>query len=107
MAHASRSTPIISGLRRCAPRIPLMPESLLAPHYVYVLVRSDLPLADQIVQVGHACLEAGSRFPWPEGAPHLVVLSVRSQAQLRDAAREAQAMGIRCVVFDEPDDGMG
>jgi len=27
--------------------------------YVYVLVRQDIPLADQIVQVGHICLEAG------------------------------------------------
>jgi hypothetical protein len=84
-----------------------MPEPPVALHYVYVLVRTDLPLADQIVQVGHACLEAGRRFHQPQGAPHLVVLSVRSQAQLRDAVREAEAMGVRCVLFDEPDDAMG
>jgi hypothetical protein len=27
--------------------------------YMYVLVRQDLPLADQMVQVGHVCFEAG------------------------------------------------
>jgi hypothetical protein len=84
-----------------------MPDSVVALHYVYVLVRSDLPLADQLVQVGHACLEAGRRFCQPEAASHLVVLSVRSQAQLRDAVREAEAMGIRFALFEEPDDGMG
>ena len=84
-----------------------MPESTVVLHYVYVLVRSDMPLADQMVQVGHACLEAGRRFCQPEAVSHLVVLSVRSQAQLRDAAREAEAMGIRCLVFNEPDDGLG
>lgn len=27
--------------------------------YAYVIVRQDIPLADQMVQVGHACYEAG------------------------------------------------
>ncbi|HLK61502.1 MAG TPA: hypothetical protein VKU00_33445 [Chthonomonadaceae bacterium] len=29
---------------------------------VYVCVRTDLPLADQMVQVGHACLEGRFRL---------------------------------------------
>lgn len=84
-----------------------MPEQVIAAHYVYVLVRIDIAPAAQIVQVGHVCLEAARRFRLPEQAPHLVVLSVRSQAQLRDAVREAEARGIRCVTFDEPDNGLG
>ena len=29
--------------------------------YIYVLVRKDLPLADQMVQMGHACFDAGTK----------------------------------------------
>ena len=31
----------------------------MQPSYVYVLVRKDIPIADQVVQTGHACLAAG------------------------------------------------
>jgi hypothetical protein len=70
-------------------------------------VRTDLPLADQVVQVGHACLEAGRRFAQPAEPCHLVVLSIPSAAHLHDAVALAELAGIRCAVFHEPDDGMG
>jgi hypothetical protein len=72
-----------------------------------VLVRADIPLADQIVQVGHACLEAGRRFAQPAEPCHLVLLSVQSKRQLHDAVARAELAGIRCVVFSEPDDELG
>jgi len=71
-----------------------------------VLVRADLPVADQIVQVGHACLEAGRCFQ-PEEGCHLVVLSVSDEIDLRSTVRQAETLGIRCVTFYEPDDDMG
>ncbi len=71
-----------------------------------MLVRADLPLADQIVQVGHACLEAGRRFQ-PEEGCHLIVLSVPDEIDLQLADQQAEAIGIRCASFFEPDDGMG
>ena len=71
-----------------------------------MLVRADLPLADQIVQVGHACLEAGRRFQ-PEVGCHLVVLSVPDEIDLQLAVQQAEAIGIHCASFFEPDDGMG
>jgi hypothetical protein len=70
-------------------------------------VRADIPLADQIVQVGHACLEAGRRFEQPAESPHLIVLSVSSEAHLHDAIAQTEVQGIRCAVFHEPDDDMG
>jgi len=72
-----------------------------------VLVRADIPLADQIVQVGHACIEAGRRFAQPAEPCHLVLLSVASERHLRDAVARAELAGIRCTVFNEPDDDMG
>lgn len=70
-------------------------------------MRTDIPLADQIVQVGHACLEAGRRFPQPQQPCNLVLLSVPSELQLHDAIIEAGWADIRCAVFHEPDDDMG
>jgi hypothetical protein len=69
--------------------------------YVYVLIRADIPVADQLVQAGHACLEAGSRFRPPECSSNLVVLGVDSEARLLAAVEKAEAAGIRCVVFHE------
>lgn len=72
-----------------------------------MLVRTDIPLADQIVQVGHVCLEAGHKFDQPEKPCHLVLLAVPSEAHLCSAVAWAEAAGIRCEAFHEPDDEMG
>jgi hypothetical protein len=72
-----------------------------------VLVRTDIPLAGQIVQVGHACVEAGHRFDQPADPCHLVVLSVPTAHHLRAALHRVGRAGIRCAVFHEPDDQLG
>lgn len=59
-----------------------------------------------MVQVGHACLEAGRRFPFPDGT-HLVVLAVGDRSQLLDALWQLDRQHISYALFDEPDDGMG
>jgi hypothetical protein len=70
-------------------------------------VRTDIPLADQIVQVGHACLEAGNRFEQPLNPCNLVVLSVPSERHLHEAVARIRFAGIECLVFYEPDEAMG
>jgi hypothetical protein len=72
-----------------------------------VLVRIDIPLADQIVQVGHACLEAGHRFEQPQEPCHLVLLSVDSEKELQIVVERAELSDARCVVFYEPDNNLG
>ncbi len=74
---------------------------------MYVFVRTDIPLADQIVQVGHVCLEAGNQFPQPEKPSHLVLLAVSSQAKLLDAASKIGLTGRSYIVFFEPDNDLG
>jgi hypothetical protein len=66
----------------------------------------DIPLADQVVQVGHACLLAGNQFEQAE-AGHLVVLAVPHLQALHEVGLRCARRGIRFVMFDEPDDGMG
>lgn len=76
--------------------------------YTYVLVRADLPLAQQLVQAGHACLQAGARFPQPKEPCHLVVLTVASQAHLRQAVERLTGHGgIEMETFWEPDNAPG
>ena len=70
-------------------------------------MRTDLPVADQLVQVGHACLEAGNKFGQPKAPSHLVLFGVSSEARLREAAAWLEAADIRTVAFFEPDDAMG
>ena len=72
-----------------------------------MLVRADIPVAAQIVQAGHVCLEAGKRFTQPETPCNLVVLSVPSERHLQDAVAWIESAGIRSTVFYEPDNAMG
>ena len=60
-----------------------------------------------MVQVGHACLEAGRRFELPAAPCQLVVLSVTSEKQLQQVVEQVEFKGIRCAVFYEPDDHLG
>jgi hypothetical protein len=75
--------------------------------HAYVLVRTDIPLADQIVQVGHACWEAGLKFQKPDETINLVLLCVESERQLLEIAEGLRLRGIQFVLFHEPDDDMG
>ena len=72
-----------------------------------MLVRTDIPLADQIVQVGHACLEAGFKFQKLNEIIHLVVVCVESEKQLLAVLEKVGLRGIQFVLFREPDDNMG
>ena len=84
-----------------------MTDQQLLINYVYVLVRTDIPLADQIVQVGHVCLEAGFKYRRPNETSNLVVLSVDSENHLLASIEKLSLRGIQVVVFHELDDQMG
>jgi hypothetical protein len=71
------------------------------------LIRVDIPLADQIVQVGHACLEAGFKFNKPNEVIHLILVGVESEFNLLATVEKLRDQGIEYILFHEPDDGMG
>jgi hypothetical protein len=70
-------------------------------------VRTDIPLADQIVQVGHACLEAGFKYLKPDEIVNLILLSVASEMQLLAYLTRLDTTEIKYILFHEPDDRMG
>jgi hypothetical protein len=81
-------------------------QPLNSEYHSYVLVRRDIPLVDQIVQVGHACLEAGRAFEQPSNG-NMVVLSVKTEEQLLRTVATTEQAGLKWALFYEPDDQMG
>jgi hypothetical protein len=72
--------------------------------YVYVFVRKDLPLTDQMVQASHAALEAGIAFGAKSKEPSsLIMLAVKDKESLIEAEEHCLHAGIDTEMFFEPD----
>lgn len=78
-----------------------------SPAYTYILVRTDLSVAQQAVQACHAALEAGFLFQRPQDHPHLVLLEVKDEGTLLDEQARLEAEGIPHAMFFEPDNETG
>jgi hypothetical protein len=76
-------------------------------HYTYVFVRMDIPLANQIVQVGHACFEAGNLYDTPDKSCFLILFGVKDEEALLDAVQKAKDNNIQIHAFYEPDFPVG
>lgn len=70
--------------------------------YIYTFIREDLSPEQKIVQIGHACYEAGKKFG-NEDIPNLVLLSVKDEKDLKSIFRKLDSRGIEFCVFFEPD----
>lgn len=78
-----------------------MKKPLQPRKYINVFVRTDIALADQIVQVGHACLLAGASFQ-PNNKDFLKLYAVDNEDEL---LRIAGSLSDDCVmheIFHEP-----
>jgi len=75
--------------------------------YVYALIRRDIPFAQQLVQVGHAALEAGREHYRSDEIASFIVLEVPDRAALEAAAKRLSELGIDHHMFFEPDFKMG
>lgn len=75
--------------------------------YVYVFIRKDLSLAQQLVQSNHSSVEAGFRFKQPIETARLVMLEVPDVAGLQEAAAHLDSLGIEHHLFFEPDFDIG
>lgn len=72
---------------------------------IYVFVRTDLTLAHQAVQLGHASAEAGSLFYRPEehGVASLILLQLSDPSALLKAQCALARQSIVFTTFHEPD----
>lgn len=79
-----------------------------AKRTIYVLIRQDISIEQQLVQSAHAAAEAGRTFySHDHGIASLIVLSVPDQAALHAARQRLLSHGIESELFFEPDFGMG
>jgi hypothetical protein len=75
---------------------------------IYVLVRQDIPIEQQIVQSSHAAAEAArSHYRDHHGIASVVLLSVPDRHALLAARERLRAKGIQSELFFEPDFNMG
>lgn len=74
--------------------------------HCYTFLRTDIPLADQIVQASHSAIEAGRELQIPSHC-NLVLLQIENEKDLLDTACFLLQNGIRYEMFFEPDDNMG
>lgn len=72
-------------------------------NYVYVWIRTDLPVHQQIIQCAHSSLEAGRTFPEHHGTSHLVLLPAENEESLLSIAGYLSDNGISHRLFYEPD----
>jgi hypothetical protein len=75
--------------------------------YIYTFVREDISPEQKIVQIGHACYEAGKIFQDNCGISNLILLSVQDESELKNVARNLDRRGIEFHAFYEPDNQMG
>lgn len=71
-----------------------------------MFVRTDIPVADQLVQACHASIEVGARFHHPHGC-HLVLLAVPNERALLTAVARLEWHNICFTLFHEPDNNIG
>lgn len=79
----------------------------MSSSYIYVFVRQDISAEQRIVQVGHACYEAGKRFQDTLGISNLILLPASSEEELSDIAYRLDLNSIDHYMFYEPDNSMG
>jgi len=76
--------------------------------YVYVIIRRDISIEQQAVQISHASLEAGrALYAADEPIASVILLQVPDKAGLLAAAARLKRYDIAFELFFEPDFGMG
>ncbi len=72
---------------------------------IYAFVRRDIPLADQMVQVGHICIEGHTKFKYPSNS-NLVLFQIQDERELLELSCTLDEENIKHTMFYEPDDTM-
>jgi hypothetical protein len=77
--------------------------------YIYTFIRRDLSPEQKIVQLGHACHEAGKLLKHEEHkeTSSLILLEAKDEKDLKSIARKIDCAGIDFSIFFEPDNDMG
>lgn len=75
-----------------------------------MFIRTDIPIAQQIVQSNHASLEAGLKAGQSNQysqTSSIILIAIKNEYQLKKAYEQITAQGIPCEIFFEPDSHLG
>ena len=76
--------------------------------YSYVFLRTDITLAQQLVQASHAALEAGLKDKHTyQQTSSIIIFQIPDEQNLKKELEYIQSLGIKCASFYEPYDNMG
>lgn len=76
-------------------------------YYIYVFIRQDISLAEQMVHVGHVCYHKGHDTDVLNGIPSLVVIGVPHFAAIDRVIKKLTANEIPHQSFHDPDTDYG
>lgn len=72
--------------------------------WIYVFVRTDLPIEQIVVQSNHAAYESGLAFEnTSTESTSVICISCKNKHKLQKAYDELQGLGVEFVQFHEPD----
>lgn len=74
--------------------------------YIYTFIRQDISPEQRIVQIGHACYEAGKMFRDNLGISSLILLPAKNEVEIKSIIRQLDRRGIEHYAFFEPDDNV-
>lgn len=75
--------------------------------YIYAFIRRDISPEQRIVQIGHACYEAGKQFNDKHGISSLILLEAKDENDTKAISEKLMQRNIDFYSFYEPDNGMG
>lgn len=75
--------------------------------YIYVFVRQDIPLAQQMVDVAHAAYHTGNDVDDFSGKPSLIVIGVPDEKRLTKALGKLNAARLISYTWIDPDNAFG
>lgn len=70
--------------------------------WIYVFVRTDIPVANQLVQAAHVCHIAGRDFQHPDNT-HMGLFKLKDEEKLLKVANKLEDLGIKYSIYLEPD----
>lgn len=76
-------------------------------HYIYVFVRQDISLAEQLVHAAHAAYHMGSEIPPLAGLPSLVMIGIPHVGSLAKVRTKLRDNGIAHYIWCDPDTEYG
>lgn len=80
-----------------------MPENQI---YSFVFVRKDIPIANQLVQVGHACQHAGAHWGCPSNC-YMALFECKNEEEILEVEKKLKYFKFNYTKFFEPDYPIG